>query len=231
MQLFTVGKVPMYCEGITHRLERRKDRDVKVVDLSLKVQPFSAQLAAALDAEYGFVKRTLFKVTNGDPVVDLRSVEFKLPAERQQLHCYAAPDTDVASIMFDQVKVTKIRARSAKDGTGWTLLVHVSFGPCDKAELAYVNDFYTGQRFVTWEQAEPSLDFDDEEAEEDDSVGRQAPMWDDGDEARPSAVAHDVEAARPTSRRGSGKGRRRNDPETESRKQRSEGAKRSLNAK
>lgn len=189
MNLFSVGKIPMYCEGITHRLESRKSGETKVVDLSLKIQPFNQQLASALDQdEYGFVKRTLFKMASGDPVIGLRAVEFRLPADRQRLLCFAAPDTEQASICLDQVKVTKLRARASKDATGWTLYIGVSFGPLSKDELEYVNRFYTAQAFITWEAAEPSLEFDAEgKGDEDEEHERPAPMWDE--DATPSTEA------------------------------------------
>lgn len=194
MNLFTVSKIPVYCEGITHRIERRKSGDTKVVDLTLKIAPFTAQLATALNQdEYGFVKRTLFKMASGDPVVDLRAVEFLPPGDRQRLTCFAAPDTDAASICLDQVRITKIRARSSKDAQGWTLYIGVSFGPLDKNELEYVNRFYTSQAFITWEEAEPSLEFTDDEATDDEppvglAPGRPAPMFDDDGTELPSPM-------------------------------------------
>lgn len=182
MNLFSVGKIPVYCEGITHRLETRKSGETKVVDLTLKIHPFNAQLASALDQdEYGFVKRTLFRMASGDPVVDLRAVEFRPPGDRQRLTCFAAPDTDQASICLDQVKVTKLRARASKDANGWTLYIGVSFGPLSKDELSWINQFYTGQSFISWEEAEPSLDFDaDGDDDDDDRPSRSATIWDEG---------------------------------------------------
>src|SRR4051812_2784066 len=136
MQLFSVGKIPVYCEGITHRIEKRKGSDTKVVDLTLKIEPFTPELASALDqAEYGFVKRMLFKIGDGSPLGDLRSVEFVPPGDRQLVTCFASPDTEKPSIAFDQCKVTKLRARSQKDAAGWVLYLYLSFGPLSRAEL------------------------------------------------------------------------------------------------
>lgn len=171
MKLFSTGKVPCYCEGISHRIERRKSGDTKVVDLALRIDPFNAQLAAALDpGEYGFVKRMLFKQGDASPVRDLRTVEFKPPAERQDLQCFASPDTSKASILLDHVKITKIRVRGQKDGDRWVLYLYASFGPLSKTELEYVNAFYTEQRFITFEQSDPSLEYDEEDGDEDDEV-------------------------------------------------------------
>jgi hypothetical protein len=180
MDLFTVGKIPMYCEGITHRLENRKSGEVKVIDLALKITPFNAQLAAALDPdEYGFVKRVLFKMNDGEPVVDLRAVEFRPPSDRQRVIADIAPDTDEGSICLEQVKVTKIRARASKDANGWTLYVHVSFGPVSAGELAFANEFYTGMRYLDWSAAEQSLDFAGEGNAADDTPSGHQPMFED----------------------------------------------------
>lgn len=183
MDLFTVGKIPVYCDGITHRLETRKSGETKVVDLTLKIQPFTGQLAAALDpAEYGFVKRVLFKMDSGDPTVDLRAAEFTPPGDRQRLTCYATSDSTEPSIVIDHAKVTKLRARRGKEVHGWTLYVGVSFGPLSKDELAWANQFYTSQSFITFEEAEPSLDFTDDD--DDDAPARSsrpAAMWDEGE--------------------------------------------------
>jgi hypothetical protein len=190
MNLFTVPKIPVYCEGITHRLETRKSGETKVVDLTLKVQPFTGQIASALDpSEYGFVKRVLFKMDSGDPTVDLRAAEFTPPGDRQRLTCFATADSVEPSIVLDQVKVTKLRARRGKEAHGWTLYIGVSFGPLDRNELEYVNRFYTTQGFLTFEEAEPSLDFQedgDDEADDAATPLRPAPMWDDD---HPAAAA------------------------------------------
>lgn len=160
MKFFSVGKVPCYCETIAHRIERRKSGDVKVVDLTLRIDPFNAQLAAALDVdEFGFVKRMLFKQSDASPVRDVRSVEFKAPGDRQNLTCFASPDTAKASIVLEQVKLSQLRAKGQKVGDRWVLLMRASFGPLSKSELEYVNAFYSEQRFLTFDEAEPSLDF------------------------------------------------------------------------
>jgi hypothetical protein len=186
MQLFTVPKVGVHCDGIGHRLETRADHVEKIIELTLRVQPFTAQLAAALDPDwYGFVKRFLFKQGDGSAITDVKSIEFKPPSDRQLVTAFASTDTVKASIAFDQVKVTKIRARTEKGIDGWALIVHVSFGPVGRAELEYVNAWYTEQRFLSFEAADPSLfaggdsdGNDDAEEEPPPADGPPAPMFD-----------------------------------------------------
>lgn len=210
MKLFTVAKVPMFCDGINHRLEKRKSGDVKVVDLTLRIQPFTTQTASALDqAEYGFVKRLLFRVSDGSPLSDLKAVEFCTPSDRQTLTCFHAVDIGKASIALDQVKVTKLRARKQKDVNGWAFYVYVSFGPLSRGELEYVNAYYTEQRWVTFDEAEPSLDFldkptedEDEEEAADDTTARPPLEFETTGEGAPlQASADDQEPARQMPRR------------------------------
>lgn len=200
MRLFSVSKIPVYCESISHRIERRKSGDVKVVDLALKIEPFTPQLASALDLdEYAFIKRELFRGNDASVNIDLKNAEFRTPTDRQLLTCYATPDSPKASIALDQVKVTKIRVRGQKDGSGWVLYVHVSFGPLGKTELEYVNAFYSEQRFISWDQAEPSLEFetdgagDEDEPSDADEKARE-PMFDTDADGRP-LEADEVTAA------------------------------------
>jgi len=165
MELFTVGKIGCYLDAITHRLDKRKGvgDDVKIIDLKLRIQPFTAQMAAALDPSlYAFVRRMLFRQGDGAPLTDYKAIEFKPPSDRdrQLLTVFASPDTTQASIAFHECKVGKLIARGQKNVDGWALIVRVNFGPVDKAELEYVNDWYTEQRFVTFKPAHPSLDFD-----------------------------------------------------------------------
>jgi hypothetical protein len=189
MKLFTVPKVPCCCDAVTHRLERRKDHEVKVVDLTLRVQPFTAQLAAALDPkEYAFVKRYLFKQSDGSAIVDLKAAEFRLPNGRQKLSVFPASDIATPSIVFDQVKVMKLRVRTQKNVDGWALVVKVSFGPASKQELEAVSGWYTEQRAVTFDEAEPSLEFDADEEEAEETPRRRPraePMFDTDADGRP----------------------------------------------
>jgi hypothetical protein len=198
MRLFSVAKIPMYCESISHRIEQRKSGAAKVVDLALKIEPFTPQLAAALDMdEYAWIKRELFRGADASVNVDLKSATFRTPTERQLLTCYATPDSPKASIAIDQVKVTKLRVRGQKDGSGWVLYVHVSFGPLGKTELEYVNAFYAEQRFVSWDQAEPSLEFEsdgaDDEMTDADEEARE-PMFDTETDGK--VIEESVEPAR-----------------------------------
>jgi len=181
VKLFDVGKVGCYLEAITHKLETRRDSDVKVTELTLRVQPFEAKLATALSPD---VRALLFTLNSGEPKPILRRADVALGVPRQDLEVFASTDTVTASIVIDHVKITGIYARADKKSRGFVLLFKASFGPCAKQELEYVNDWFLGQRFVSFEPAERSLEFeerggaDDEVTEADEKSRRPAPMFD-----------------------------------------------------
>lgn len=178
MKLFEVGKVGMFLDKWSPGVETRRGDEVKIVTLVLRVQPFTATLAAALEQK---VRGTLFNLNSGEPQPHLKRVEFALGIPRQQLHIFASPDTKKASILFDQAKVFYTLARTEKDLNGFAFVVKTSFGPVGKLDLEYLQDWLLNQRFVTFEQAEPGLfpdDADDYEPDEETHV-RPAPMFDD----------------------------------------------------
>jgi hypothetical protein len=160
MKLFEVPKVGLHLDNITHGTEVRDGEEVKIVTLTLRASPLTAQLASAMP---GPVRMLLFKSTEGaTPRPHLRRAEFDLGVPRQSLEVYASSDTADPSISIDQAKVAAVLARIDKDVQGWALVVKVSFGPLDKSELAYIEDWRLGQRWVTWLPAEPG--FFDEDA-------------------------------------------------------------------
>lgn len=194
MKLFEIAKVGCYCEGVAHSLEKRRGEDVKVLTLTMKVAPFSATHAASMPDG---VKPTLFKLNSGDPKETLRRVEFALGVERQQLHVFASPDTSKATFMLDQVRIHGTYARVVKDRNGFDFLFKATFGPVGRDELEWIQAWLLTQKFVTFEPAEPSMDFeeDGEDGTEADQKSREVvdgrvpkPLWDEPDAERPAAA-------------------------------------------
>lgn len=188
MRLFEVNKVGMFLDNIGHGIEVRSGDEVKIVTLTLRVQPFSAELATAI--EHG-VRVTLFKLNTTDPQPHLKRVDFRLGVPRQQLLVFAAPDTKKASICFDQAKVVTTYARTEKNLNDYAFVWKVSFGPVGKLELEYLQDWLLGQRFVTTEAAEPGLFAEDEDehelAEGDSATTHHPAMFEDGEDDRPAS--------------------------------------------
>jgi hypothetical protein len=177
MKLFTTGKVGVFCDAIKHHNETRKSGDTKVITLTCRVEPFDVKLATSMAQA---VRTTLFKLNHPDPQPHIRRCDFVLGLERQQLHVFASSDTKDASIVFDQVRISRTYARTQKDSNGYTLVFDATFGPVGKSELAYVEGWRGTQRSVTFEAAEPDLDF---EVEADDDGDE------DADAAQPGLLA------------------------------------------
>lgn len=239
-RLFSVPKVGLFLDSYKPGMEKRRGEDVAVVSLTLRVQPFDSKLAHAIDDGLGDdsgVKTGLFKLSNGDPKPHIKTLGFRLDCPLQRLVIFASPDTDASRIAFDQVKISGTYARDQKDVVGYAFVLNASFGPVGREELEYVHSWYRTQRFVTFEEAEPSLAFEDEQEPYDDAPdggGRPAPMWDDADDVNPdqdedaapadTRTSHDQDA-RAVPRRGSAK-RAKTNPEAERQVQETEGVKR-----
>ncbi len=194
----SVAKVGCYCESITHSTERRKDGEVKVIQLSLRVEPFDAKLATAIASS---VRATLFKLSSAEPHDHLRRVSFGLGVNRQRLTVFATPDTQRATIALDQVKVSDVYARAAKDARTYALIFKAVFGPPGARELEFAEHWRNGMAFVTFEAAEPSADFDepgdDEEEDDDNQLALPEPEFDTEADGRPvEADAGDSPATR-----------------------------------
>lgn len=203
MKLFDVNKVGVFCDAIKHHNEPRKSGDTKVITLTCRVDPFDSKLAVALSED---VRRTLFKLNHPDPQPHIRRADFTLGVERQQLLVFASSDTPMESIAFDHVKISRLYVRTKKDANGFVLVFDATFGPVGDRELAYVEAWRGTQRSITFEAAEPNLDFeeDGEQDDEDDepSTKRQTPMFDTTAAGQPlEAGASEPEPARHLPRR------------------------------
>lgn len=158
MRFFDVEKVGCYLDAITHRVEKTADgRELKIVDLVLRVQPFTPELAAALDAD---VCTLLFQ--RNEPRSKVKRLEVRLPMSRQLLTVYLLPDepTALAQIAFTDVEISRTRARAEKGVDGYGFVFTASFGPPSPQDLEFVCGWHGNQKFLTFEPQEKELDFD-----------------------------------------------------------------------
>lgn len=207
-RLFNVKKVGLFLDSYSPGIEKRKGEEVKVVKMNFRVAPFDAKLATAVDdgvGEESNLRATLFKLSHPDPKPHLDRVAFSLGCARQNMHVFASPDTQDARLMFDQVRISKVYARTQKDSNGYVLCFTGTHGPVGRDELEFIHDYFLSQRFVTFEEAEPGLEFeadpDDDEGSDADVKARTAidgrvppPMWED-DEPAPSTAKPATERA------------------------------------
>lgn len=117
-RLFNTAKVPVFIEGTTLGIEKRKDGPVSVVVLGCKVQPFDAKMATSLDGGVGAdsnIRSTAFNLNNTEPKQHFTRHDFRLGIARQRLECFATPDTQNARVALDGVRIYGTYVRSQKD--------------------------------------------------------------------------------------------------------------------
>jgi hypothetical protein len=157
MRFFDDDKIGCYLDDIGHRVEKTKDgKEIPMVDLTLRVQPFTVDLAAALDVD---VRDLLFNRGDALPTAKLKSIHFKLPVPRQGLAVYLLKEVDDGAIFLPDVEITDPRARVEKGVDGYGFVFYASFGPVGRDELSYLVGWHTQQRFITFTPHEPALNF------------------------------------------------------------------------
>lgn len=226
-RLFSVAKVGVFVDDYGPAIEKRDGEETKVIQMKLRVQPFDAKLAAALDEGVGGdsnIRATVFSLNTGDPKPNFSRHDFHLNLERQNLELFASPDTEVARIVFHQAKISGTYVREQKDMNAMALCFKATFGPVGRDELEYVHSLHRSQTFITFHESEPMLahveEVEDRADENDVAEERPAPMFDDPrDQAEEPPTAREVGARRKlhTGRAGK-KGtrkRRQVEPETE----------------
>lgn len=193
-RLFTIAKVGVFLESYKPSIEKRRGEEVKVLVLSCRVQPFDAKHATALDTGVGGqsnIKATVFNMNNAEPRANFTGHDFVLGIVRQTLEIYASPDTKESRVAVTQAKISGTRVSIHTDNPNALVLVFkVAFGPVGREELEFVHEWYRGQKFVTFQEAEESLEFADADAvDEDDDAPKGAvptPMFDTDTTGRPT---------------------------------------------
>jgi hypothetical protein len=191
MRLFDDDKIGVYLDAIGHRVERTSDSETKMVDLTCRVQPFGPELATSLDPD---VRALLFNLSDAKPKPKLKTVHFDLTVPRQVLAIYPLPELEDGRIALTECEITGCRARTEKGVDGYALVFYVSFGPASPAELEYVCEWLTQQRFITFQPQAPALDFGKTEDPPPPGPPRRGrrraePAVDAGDELRPGVHA------------------------------------------
>jgi hypothetical protein len=162
MRFFDVDRVGAYLDAVTLRLEKTKDTEHKVIDLTLRVQPFGADLANALHPE---VRALLFTLTDATPKPLLKSVELRIAdVPNQHIECALLPEDSGGIFTLRDAEVSDPRVRTEKGVDGYALIFYATIGPVGRDELEYVVNWYTQQRFLTFSEAQPVMDFEAAEA-------------------------------------------------------------------
>lgn len=222
-RLFNVGKVGLFVDAVALGKEKRKNgEEATVLKLTLRCEPFTRELAAAIDDGLGGdhnVLGSVFKLHSPEPKPHIERVALSLDCPRQRLDLYASPDTDSSRLCFDQVKIGGFYVRTQKDSDAIAAVFTASFGPFGRDEMEACAQYFRAQAFITFSEAEPSLAFGDDDADADadqPSAPSVPPMWDEGEAAAPvESIADREKRNRPTAKRGTKSKRAKHDPDAE----------------
>lgn len=223
-RLFNVANIGVFLDSYSPGTEKRREDDVKVLHLNLRVQPFDAKHAIAIDdglANGTNIRRALFNLSTDEPTPHVERVGLNLGCPPQMLRIFEAPDARAARLALLQVKIGGAYARRQKNVNGWAFCFRATVGPLGRDELESLHHWFLGQKFVEFQEAEPSMDMDAPVVN-----AASAPAWDDGDATTasttlgaagvdaPVVAPAEVEESRPTAKRGRKK-TGRHDPEAE----------------
>jgi hypothetical protein len=155
--MFDQDHVGCYLDAIDHRVEKTKDgKEIRMVDLTLRVQPLTVELAQALD---GDVRALLFNLGDALPKDKIKAIAFALTVPRQAVSVRLLPEADDGALLLPDAEISGVRARVEKGVDGYALVFYVSVGPIGARDLEYLVGWHTLQRFVTFHPQEPALDF------------------------------------------------------------------------
>lgn len=205
-RLFDVGKVPLFVDAVSAVKAPRSDgTEFTAVKLKLKLGPFDAKLATAIDTGLGGdsnVRRTVFNLNDDEPKLHVEGMVLGLDCPRQRLDLYATPDTKESRRCFDQAKIGKLHIRIPKDTANLEVVFTATFGPVGRDELEAAFAAFHTQIFVTFLEAEASLDFEEEETTRKKKPGPPVdpPMWDEGEGPADGVIPSIADA--PTRARG-----------------------------
>lgn len=145
--------VPVYLDAVTLRLDKKTED--KLVDLTLRVQPFDADLAEALHPD---VRALLFTGTTPHPLV--KAVELRVAVDTQHIECSQSADEPIGLFTLREVEISDPRVRTEKGVDGLALVFYATLGPVGRDELEQIVHWYTQVRYLTFNEAQAMLTFD-----------------------------------------------------------------------
>jgi hypothetical protein len=169
MNLFEGTLVPVTLMAWSGATEKAPQHDeTKVVKVTLEVI-LTPELASRLVPGDGEIKAVAYKAaTNGTVRSHLRSASFQIAAKKQDLQIFSTPDSPAPTVAFTHVKVMKTIGVKINLKTA-TLVVRATVGPCGPQEYAQLGAWHRSQRFVTFTESDPALEFagvDESDADE-----------------------------------------------------------------
>ena len=158
MRLFDSDDVPCYLDHIAHRVapEKNEETETKIVDLTLRVELFTPDLATAVHPDV----RALLFTKAGQPKPMIKALEFTMPVPRQRLTVRPIQHEDLGACCLTDVAIAKTRVRTEKNLADFAFLCRASLEVMEPNDLAWICAWLAEVRFVTFDPAHPEFDFE-----------------------------------------------------------------------
>lgn len=207
--MFDVNKIGVFVDGYGPGVEKRRGETVSVITMHMRIQPFDAKLAAALDNGVGGdcnIRATVFSLNSGDPKKNFTRHDFKLGLERQNLEIFPTPDTNNSRISLNQAKISGTYVRTQKDNAALAFIFRATFGPVGRDELELIHSLHRMQTFVTFRQGEPILEDADETEDVDGENTDAEELGTEGETARDVGSRRNLHTGRSGRKKTNGTG-------------------------
>ncbi len=162
MRMFKSEKIGAFLDAMAHRVVTAKGgAETTFLDLTWRIQPLTPELAGELGDP---VKRSLFRLTDAEPVPHLQTAGLKLGIPQQEVFVFTTPETKRSKFHLVRCDISKIvSVRADKDMPGFVASFRTSFSNPDKDQLKYFNDSLYKQHFLTFQATDDALALEDED--------------------------------------------------------------------
>jgi hypothetical protein len=199
--MFSSNDIGLYLDGLDHRVIKDKaGEEMKGVDLTMRIEPLTAELASEIAVE---VRRTLFRLDDVEVVKHLKNATFTKLGIRPHSVEFRPDAKAPVSLLLDEVKFDAFKARIPKDGAHWVFTFRMTAAHLDGQQLLWLQEGLLKMHYCSFAIATDGL-FDDQEQEARlgaAAPGPHQPDFDDDADEEPQPT-EDVEPTRHISRRG-----------------------------
>lgn len=178
MRLFDMDAVGVFLDTYSPRGEKTTEGETAVLDLTLRVQPFTPALATSFDTRVRAKIFSLSEATQDPMIAELKLRGIDPP--KQDVTVFLLPENKRAAVAFFDVECSDFRVRAEKGVDGYALVFYATVGPLGAEELEEIYKWHRQQRFLTFNKSQSVLNF---EAKSEDKAAAPAPP-------RPSKAKH-----------------------------------------
>lgn len=179
MATFIEKQIGARIEKLTFGVRKPKDSSlapIKIVVMTLLVQPFTADLAEELG-----LKRHLFALNTGEPLENVISTQLKIAPSLQKVGIAMAPDTRDSVTIRDVTVHNSVAIRRDKEGPIFAATFRLSFELPDADTIQWLAREYTEMAYFVFEP-DGQRTLDEAAAAEEDDQATENDGTDDAEE-------------------------------------------------